>query len=1131
MARLLVALILGLASFSAKADAVALATAFFVAVNFVVANAAVIAFVVFSLYSSSQARKKKRNAQANARAEALANLQDRTANILSTNAPLQVIYGEPAPLGGSIAAVLTSGSYDEYKHVVIVFAAHKITSFDKFYIEGQEVILDAAGNAISGEFGHYRKSNFTDTGFTLTLDADYKSSRTPGLAVGSLIDFEDVPELVGNDPSPAVFGVVKYLGIALDGTPRWQALSGNPSGKPVWYPLNELVSWVRISTHLGDDPDTADAGLRAACPEWTANHKLSGLAYAVVRLHLSHARLQSPAKITAKIKGKPVYDYRTGLTTYSRNPALCTADFLRSYYGFSASAAQIDINNFIYAANVCDSTAEYSAAAVAPGGSYARFTCDGSFTTDQDREAVLTQLEDSFGGNAFRSGGVWRTSPGVYATPIKTLNLAEALAPLQVKQASYSSKAVYNTIRGTFIDKDGLGTPTDYPVYANSTFLSLDGQEKATSKSFVFTGDSRRCRDLARVVVEKSRAGLVVEYPAKFGAWPLQPGDRVWINDPTFGFTNKVMKITDWVQGGDSPLTLQLTEDAAALYDLADEVSIDATPNTDFPNPYLQPTEPSGLVLETGTSQLEVSSDGTIISSSKLSWAASTDPYVLSSTGKVQVRATALTLTAATSYWVDLPGDATTYTFKTLQDKTLYLYEARFVNAVGKESGITGITGVQTGKSEPPPTVAGLTLTMSTIGVLASWTANAELDRDYTYLKRGAAWASATEMGPNDSAVKRDTTTYSLGWLTAGVASVVAKYVDTTGNQSLLAATASITISPPNAVQLTRTDIDANTLSVSWLDAKTSQPILRYEYKIGTTAQTYAQAAAYGSAGADSRSDVIVAKTAGVQRVWFVAVDVAGNVSVPIFLDVAYTLPTDFVLSGRFSLQSNGSGTNTVVNGSRVLMLMTNEVDGTHFSSRGWANDSAAISAGAVKYFQPGTTSASYAEVYDLGAVVAAATTSVSHQVAWLSGAGTIETDIAYKANIGDAWTTVASTSSLLASQVRYIQITVRATATGGDDLVELLTLNTDCGLRRIYESFALTLNAGDVGGTPYVATAGFTDIQGAVANALYPNASGIVRLEPNIDDSGPVKRVLWFGFNGAGVRVGGAVTGQINGV
>src|SRR5690606_20401659 len=78
--------------------------------------------VVSSVYGSMQAKKQARRERERKFAEDMANLKDRTATLLSSDSAWPVVYGEPAPIGGSLLAVLQSGDKDHYKHVVMAVA-------------------------------------------------------------------------------------------------------------------------------------------------------------------------------------------------------------------------------------------------------------------------------------------------------------------------------------------------------------------------------------------------------------------------------------------------------------------------------------------------------------------------------------------------------------------------------------------------------------------------------------------------------------------------------------------------------------------------------------------------------------------------------------------------------------------------------------------------------------------------------------------------------------------------------------------------------------------------------------------------------------------------------------------------
>ncbi len=287
----LLGVLLGLLCFTAAAHAEPVSGIIGAIASFVTSYGAAIAAVVSvasSAYASSQAKKKARQAAARKFAEDVANLRDRTATLVSSEAPWATVYGAPARVGGAIVAVLDSGPMAQFKHIVIVFASHECEAIDEIFIDGTSV---GRPNA---------------TGWT------------------------DGPEF----QMPPLF-------------------NGWPSEGPA----------VNVQFHTSPGGvDTADAFLRGNVDQsfpgfnlWTEQHKLSGCTYAVVTLNLLFERFQGGIpEITARLRGKKVYDPRTGQTAYSRNPALCLADFLRSETGYLAAPDQIDENALIAAAHPCD---------------------------------------------------------------------------------------------------------------------------------------------------------------------------------------------------------------------------------------------------------------------------------------------------------------------------------------------------------------------------------------------------------------------------------------------------------------------------------------------------------------------------------------------------------------------------------------------------------------------------------------------------------------------------------------------------------------------------------------------------------------------------------------------------------
>ncbi len=110
---------------------------------------------------------------------------------------------------------------------------------------------------------------------------------------------------------------------------------------------------LRIKKYLGLDGQTADPDLIAEVTEWTSEHRGRGVAYIYARLQKDRDVYPTGApNFSAVVRGKKLYDPRTGLTTWSPNPALQEYDYLTwKKYGPGAVSVDVDMDTVTAAAN------------------------------------------------------------------------------------------------------------------------------------------------------------------------------------------------------------------------------------------------------------------------------------------------------------------------------------------------------------------------------------------------------------------------------------------------------------------------------------------------------------------------------------------------------------------------------------------------------------------------------------------------------------------------------------------------------------------------------------------------------------------------------------------------------------
>ena len=848
-----------------------------------------IASTAYSIYGAIQAKKKARAAAQRAAEREAANLKDRTTTVLAADSPWPVIYGQPAPVGGSIVALLTSGADDRFKHIVYVLASHECAGVDEIFIAGEGAgALDSAGYATGPGFALEDGVPRTEThAFELVsvpvrdqLGDTGEGGNGGGMSTEGYWSFP-----IGYDADGfSIVNIKRPDGSEYDATVQFglapNAFGGRSLVGPigaegsVTFTYNGPGSGLNVQIHLSPGGvDTADAFLRAARPDlWTADHKLSGCTYLVITLNLLLDRFQGGIpEITARVRGKKVYDYRTGQTAYSRSPALCLADFIRSPAGYGADVAQIELDALVAAANACDvGVYDPSVVNVDPatyGFTIARYTCDGMFRTDQDRDATRQQIEDSMVGSSLESGGVWRILAGAWTTPVLSLTDDDMVMPISIVQTCNVGTARYNGVKGTYVNATRLGVTEDFAPYQNAVFRAQDVKDKYFDTALSFTGSHVRTQQIARVLVEQSRGGFVVQAHPKMFAWNLQPGDRIVLSSGLFGFTNKTFRVQDWTYQAGTPVALQCVEDEEAFYDQADETRADAAPNTSLPSPFIRPAAPLDLVVASGEANM-AQQDGVMVVRAKVSWAQSTDPMVLLS-GAVRVQWRRVS-DAGGWETADRPGDATEMYLLGLEVNQVYVIRVQFLTAYAAgpwsvvQHGLRGVEGV-------PDAVSGLVLTVERTGIFATWDEPDGIDLlgwSATQLRRGATW----ELGESFVLFDGHASSANLGWLPSGTQKIWAAHHSTIGRWSE-AVSATINIAAP-AQPLVTGSSAIEGVNLSWQDCTTTQPLTTYRVSSGTT-QAAATLRGLTLSTKYFQGEVIIAS----RRYWVVAVDAGGNVS------------------------------------------------------------------------------------------------------------------------------------------------------------------------------------------------------------------------------------------------------------
>ena len=455
-----------------------------------------------------------------------------------------IIYGKMR-VGGAVLYDESTGTNNIIYHRIIAVAGHEVESFDKVYIEDEELTLDGNGN-VTGPDKFLKK---VTTGVVRDYNGDDCSGQT------------------GEDRET--------------------------NGCFMRY-TSSTVPLIKINFHTGTTNQAADTELVAESDsKWTANHKLSGIAYMYVRLEYDQSAFPNGVpSITAEVKGKKVYNPATSTTAWSDNPALCIRDYLTSEYGLKELPANIDDTLVNSAVTVCNQNNTDDGTT--------RYTCNGSFTTALTPYDLLSDLLTCMGGSLWYSQGKWRMKPAYWTNPVMSLNEDDLRSPIEVS-TRHSRRDNYNTVKGTFRGAESNWQVTDYPQVPENTvanpnpFLVVDGgQEAVADVDLPFTDNSIEARRIARISLESNRQQLTINASFGLRTLGLQVGDNVSLTNTRFGWTNKHFQVITWSFGmtgqQDLQVTMTLRETAQSVYDEVLDSVVYERDNTTLLDPFATPT-------------------------------------------------------------------------------------------------------------------------------------------------------------------------------------------------------------------------------------------------------------------------------------------------------------------------------------------------------------------------------------------------------------------------------------------------------------------------------------------------------------------------------------------------------------
>lgn len=737
--------------------------------------------------SSYQKRKMERKARAAYNAAQV----DRLVNVASTVQQRLLVLGR-VRTGGHVFFRGSVGQYREKFVMLVALAAHEIDAVEQVYLNDVAVTLDVNGYVQTEPYALQRtesaSATFAPGAASITL------AHTP--VAGSVkVTVSYYAEGGGSGGSKmktkTLSASVSGNTVTLSGGP-WVRTSGLDDAAPrVSYQYTVTDSKARIRTYLGSAGQTADAQVMADFPGlWTVDHRARGVAYLVCEYWYDETAYPSGLpKVTARVRGARVVDPRTGTTGYTDNPALMARHvLLHPQFGKRSSLTAAEDARIIAAANACDIAHDYGEGAVP------MFRAGMAVPFGTAARDVLDDLAQAMGGQWAYAAGEFHLRAGVYTAPVLALTEADLAVARRDAGGATSRQAIGISPHTARADKFNCVAPRiwdaaqDYqqvvlePV-KGSALITRDGVELVQEVDMPAVTYAQQAQHVAGIAMRDARDPLTVTLPFKLTAYRVTLFDTVTLTLARYGWAAKEFVVLGRQWTLDGGLLLTLKETAAAIYQPdAEFVAGGYAQNTALPSPWaIDP--PTGLDAASGTAELQLQADGTVLTRVRVSWDAVTDQTILQG-GSVEVQWADMAAPALAWNSTSTSGRDTQLYIPGAADGTTLLIRARTRNQLAASDWGTQIAHTVLGKTEPPANVAAITVS----GTQVAFTPVTDVDLAGYKLRfnysQDTWWDYAAAL--HDGLITESP--YTLERLPVGECTVMVKAVDTSGNESATAA-------------------------------------------------------------------------------------------------------------------------------------------------------------------------------------------------------------------------------------------------------------------------------------------------------------------------------------------------------
>lgn len=383
----------------------------------------------------------------------------------------------------------------------------------------------------------------------------------PAIVTGSKGEYlHQVLALAGHEINAISTVYFNDQALTLDGSGN--VTSGTYSGK------------ASVRRYTGTSSQTVDSILNSAIPEWDTDHRGRGIAYLALQYTFDQEVYRNgKPDVTAIVQGKKCYDPRmdtspganptnAAYAAYTKNPALCLADYLLATYGLNEDASRVDWAAVVTAANICDEDVAIPGPAMQN-----RYSCNVVLEATTEFESNIKTLTQAMMGACYYSGGKWRMYAGAWASPSFALDEDDIIGEVMIQTAqSRKREGYYNAVRGQFVDKDRNYQPVEFEPILNSTYEAEDGERIYTDVSFPTCDNQYEAQRNAIILSRQSRRQKTVSVVCSLAAYKIRPFQTGTVTIAEVGWTNQSVRCIGWKFRPEPAVELTLIEAESTDY-------------------------------------------------------------------------------------------------------------------------------------------------------------------------------------------------------------------------------------------------------------------------------------------------------------------------------------------------------------------------------------------------------------------------------------------------------------------------------------------------------------------------------------------------------------------------------------